>query len=162
MNQTNQPGASAGATLVEFLRNTVRAHGPRDALVFKPGFRYQRWSYERLWRESGQVATLLQSRGLTKGDQIILWGPNSPQWVLIFFGCLRAGVVAVPLDLRSAPDYVERVISRITPKLAFTSRFTPKNDVDLGLPEITFEELESAIHGLPEPAPVEDCAGRLG
>ena len=44
MNQTNQPGASAGATLVEFLRSSVRAHGPRDALLFKPGFRYLRWS----------------------------------------------------------------------------------------------------------------------
>ena len=155
MNQTQKAGASVGSTLVEFLRKRVDAHGPRDALLFKPGFRYQRWSYDRLWRESGQVAALLQSRGLAKGDQVVIWGPNSPQWVLIFFGCLRAGVVVVPLDLRSAPDYVERVVSRITPKLAFTSRFTPKNDADLGLPEITFEELEGAIHGLPEPAPVD-------
>ncbi len=155
MSQTRNTGAPAGSTLVEFLRKSVDTHGPRDALLFKPGFRYQRWSYDRLWRESGQVATLLQRRGLAKGDQAVLWGPNSPQWVLILFGCLRAGVVAVPLDLRSAPDYVERVISRITPKLAFTSRFTPKNDADLGVPEITFEELEGAIHGLPEPSPVD-------
>ena len=155
MNQPHKAGVSVGSPLIEFLRRSVAAHGPRDALLFKPGFRYLRWSYDRLWSESGQVATLLQSRGLAKGDQVILWGPNSPQWALIFFGCLRAGVVAVPLDLRSAPDYVERVISRISPKLAFTSRFTPKNDVDLGLPEITFEELEGAIHDLPEPTPVE-------
>ncbi len=155
MRQTRTAGANVGTTLVEFLRNSVRYHGPRDALLFKPGFRYQRWSYDRLWRESGQVASLLQSRGLEKGDQVVLWGPNSPQWVLILFGCLRAGVVAVPLDLRSAPDYVERVISRITPRLAFTSRFTPKNDVDLGLPEITFEELEGLIQGLPEPSHVD-------
>ena len=155
MNQPHKAGVSVGSPLIEFLRRSVAAHGPRDALLFKPGFRYLRWSYDRLWSESGQVATLLQSRGLAKGDQVILWGPNSPQWALIFFGCLRVGVVAVPLDLRSAPDYVERVISRISPKLAFTSRFTPKNDVDLGLPEITFEELEGAIHGLPEPSPVE-------
>ena len=52
------------------------------------------------------------------------------------------------------PDYVERVLSRITPKLAFTSRLTPKGDLDLGVPEITFEELESAIVDLPEPHPV--------
>ena len=155
MKQSNGVAAPVGATLVDFLRNSVRSYGPLDALLFKPGFRYQRWSYDRLWRESGQVASLLQQRGLHKGDQVVLWGPNSPHWVLIFFGCLRAGVVAVPLDLRSAPDYVERVISRITPKLAFTSRFTPKNDVELGLPEITFEELEGLIQGLPEPSPVD-------
>ena len=151
MTQTSQASASVGSTIVEFLRRAVDAHGPHDALLFKPGFRYQRWSYDRLWSESGRVATLLQRRGLSKGDQVIVWGPNCPQWVLIFFGCLRAGVIAVPLDLRSAPDYVERVISRITPKLAFTSRYTPKDDVSLGLPEVTFEDLESEIYDLPEP-----------
>ena len=155
MTQTAPASAPAGRTIVDFLRDAVKAHGPRDALLFKPGFRYQRWSYDRLWAESGQVATLLQRRGLRKGDQVLVWGPNCPQWVLIFFGCLRAGVIAVPLDLRSAPDYVERVISRITPKLAFTSRYTPKDDVDIGLPEITFENLESEIYELPEPEQVE-------
>ncbi len=143
-----------GNTVVEFLRLAVERYGPRDALLFKPAFRYQRWTYSRLWKESGQVATLLQQRGLKKGDQVILWGPNSPHWVLAFFGCIRAGVILVPLDLRSAPDYVARVMSRIEPKLAFTSRLTPKGDVDLGVPEIAFEELETAIEGLPQPEEV--------
>ena len=138
-------------TIVDFLRGAVQRYGPRDALLFKPVFRYLRWTYARLWDESGQVATLLQRRGLRKGDQVILWGPNSPHWVLIFFGCLRAGIIVVPLDLRSAPDYVARVISRVDPKLAFTSRFTPKGDVELGVPEMAFEELEAAISGLPQP-----------
>ncbi len=144
-----------GNTVVNFLRETVEKHGPRDALLFKPAFRYQRWSYSRLWDESGRVATLLQRRGLTKGDQAILWAPNSPHWVVVFFGCIRAGVVLIPLDLRSAPDYVARVISRTEPKLAFTSRFTPKEEVELRVPEVTFEELETAIQGLPEPEHVD-------
>lgn len=142
-------------TLVDFLQSRARRYGSRDALLFKPGFRYLRWSYSRLWSESGQVASLLQSRGLSKGDQVVLWGPNSPQWVLAFLGCVRAGVVVIPLDLRSAPDYVSRVIARTAPRLAFTSRYTPKGDADLGVPEITFEEMESAIYGLPEPEPVD-------
>ena len=75
--------------------------------------------------------------------------------MLIFFGCVRAGVIVVPLDLRSAPDYVERVISRTDPKLAFTSRFTPKGDVDHGVPEITFEQLEETIADMPPPADVD-------
>ena len=155
MMRAGKGSASVGGTVVEFLKRCVDTHGSRDALLFKPGFRYQRWSYDRLWKESGQVATLLQSRGLAKGDQAILWGPNSPQWVLIFFGCLRAGVVVVPLDLRSAPDYVERVVSRVSPKVAFTSRYTPKGDVTLGTPEMTFEELEGHIEGLGAPGLVE-------
>ena len=148
------PHTSVPDTIVEFLREAATRHGPRDALLIKPAFRYIRWTYARLWEDSGRVATLLQRRGFNKGDQAILWGPNSPHWVLAFFGCLRAGVVLIPLDLRSAPDYVSRVISRTEPKLAFTSRFTPKGDVDLGVPEISFEELELAIADLPTPDPV--------
>ena len=155
MNHARASGAPAGDTVVDFLRGVVEKYGSRDALLFKPAFRYLRWTYSRLWDESGQVATLLQRRGLTKGDQVILWGPNSPHWVLIFFGCLRAGVIVVPLDLRSAPDYVARVVSRTEPKLAFTSRFTPKGEADLGVPEVAFEELEGAIAGLPEPEEVD-------
>ena len=155
MNRARRPGAAEGKTIVDFLRGAVEQYGSRDALLFKPAFRYLRWTYSRLWDESGQVATLLQRRGLTKGDQVILWGPNAPHWVLIFFGCIRAGVILVPLDLRSAPDYVARVVSRTDPKLAFTSRFTPKGDVDLRIPEVAFEELEAAIAGLPQPEDVD-------
>ena len=155
MKNARMSGPPVGDTLIDFLRRVVERYGPRDALLFKPAFRYQRWSYSRLWNESGQVATLLRRRGLTKGDRAILWGPNSPHWVLIFCGCIRAGVILVPLDLRSAPDYVAKVVSRTDPKLAFTSRSTPKGEVDLGSPEITFEELEAAIQGLPQPEDVD-------
>ena len=148
------PSTPVPDTIVDFLQEAVTRHGSRDALLIKPAFRYLRWSYDKLWEDSGRIATLLQRRGLEKGDQAILWGPNSPHWVLAFFGCLRAGVVLIPLDLRSAPDYVARVISRTDPKIAFISRLTPKEDVQLGVPEITFEELEPAINGLPAPDPV--------
>ncbi len=36
-----------GKTLVDFLRMTVEKHGPSDALLIKPVFRYLRWSYSR-------------------------------------------------------------------------------------------------------------------
>ena len=151
MKGTVLHGSSIGDTIPDFLDKAIEKHGRRDALLFKPAFRYRRWSYTQLGAQSGQVATLLQRRGLKKGDQVVLWGPNCPQWVLAFLGCIRCGVVVVPLDLRSAPDYVARVLSRIEPKLAFTSRVTPKDGVELGVPEIGFEELEASIQGLPQP-----------
>ncbi len=148
------PPARVPETIVDFLREAAGRHESRDALLIKPAFRYIRWSYQRLWEDSGRVASLIQQKGLRKGDQVVLWGPNSPYWVLAFFGCLRAGLVLVPLDLRSAPDYLERVLSRTDPKLAFVSRFTPREGVELNVPEIGLEELESSISGLPGPEPV--------
>ena len=78
MSNSRMSGTPVGKTVVDFLRGAVERHGSRDALLFKPAFRCQRWSYSRLWNESGRVATLLQRRGLTKGDQVVLWAPTLP------------------------------------------------------------------------------------
>ena len=112
-------------TLVDLLKESAERYGDSTALAITPGFRQQRWSYERLWDLSGRVAAFLAQRGLEKGDRAIIWSVNRPEWVAAFFGCMRAGVVAVPLDVRTAPDFVERVVEYTTPKLAFLSRQTP-------------------------------------
>ena len=144
-----------GGDLVEFLQNKAREFGARTALLYKPGLRYMRWSYEDLWAGSGRAASLLQRNGLAKGDRVLLWGHNSPQWVLAFFGCLRAGVVVVPLDLRSAPDFVRKVASKTSPKMAFVSRVTPEWHQELGLASTRLEELEELSEGLAPPENVD-------
>ncbi|MBI4311545.1 MAG: AMP-binding protein [Chloroflexi bacterium] len=91
-------------TLVQFLHDSATSFGSRPAIFFKPGFRYRKWSYQQLWDGAGRVAALLQQRGLQKGDRAILWAYNCPQWVLAFFGCMRAGVIAVEeMEALAAP-----------------------------------------------------------
>ncbi|MBI4338814.1 MAG: YihY family inner membrane protein [Chloroflexi bacterium] len=136
-------------TLVQFLQEASDKFGSRPALFFKPAFRYRQWSYRQLWEESGKVAALLQQRGLQKGDRAILWAYNCPQWVLAFFGCLRAGVIAVPIDLRSAPEFVTKVVAKTRPKLAFVSRLTPPMEQRMEMECISVEELEGLCEHLP-------------
>ena len=135
-------------TLVDLLRQASEQFGSSTALIIKPSFRQQRWSYNRLWEASGNMAALLQGRGLAKGDRVIIWAPNRPEWVVAFFGCLRAGVVAVPLDVRSEPDFVDRIIQQTAPKLAFLSRYTPGGLPDPNLPVLLLEDLEELLEGV--------------
>ena len=65
-------------TIVDFLHEATTQHGSRNALLIKPAFRYIRWSYDQLWEDSGRVATLIQRRGLVKGDQATPVGPQLP------------------------------------------------------------------------------------
>ena len=131
-------------TLVELLEESARAHGPNPALLIKPTFRYRVWTYADLWQESGRVASYLQQMGVGKGDRVLLWGPNMPQWVLAFFGALRAGAIAVPLDVRSAPDFVTRILEHTEPRVAFTSRFTSQS-MNGNIPLVQLEELDHAV-----------------
>ena len=132
-------------TLVDLLRQSAERYGDSTALTITPGFREQRWSYERLWDFSEGVAALLAQRGLEKGDRAIIWSVNRPEWVAAFFGCMRAGVVAVPLDVRTAPDFVERVVEFTEPKLALLSRQTPDAPLRDSVPIVLLDDLEDLV-----------------
>ena len=142
-------------TLVDLLDESRRRFGPNPALLVKPTYKYLVWNYQQLWDASGQVANWLQQQGVGKGDRVLLWGPNMPQWVMAFFGVVRAGAVAVPLDVRSAPDFVSRVSRLTEPSLALASRrsdTTPIGEV----PMAHLEDLDQRVAGCPrEPAPVD-------
>ena len=141
-------------TLVDLLEQSAKRHGPNPALLIKPTFRYLVWTYSDLWQESGRVASYLQEMGVQKGDRVLLWGPNMPQWVLAFFGALRAGAVAVPLDVRSAPDFVGRVLESTEPRLAFASRLT-RQSMNEEIPLVLLEGLDQTVATRsPEPAHV--------
>lgn len=53
----------------------------------------------REWRDGARaVAGRLAALGVTKGSRVLLTGLNQPAWPIAYFGILRAGGVAVPVD----------------------------------------------------------------
>lgn len=82
-------------TLVGWLDAVVRANGDRPALL-RDG---EVWSYRELWERAGGVAShLLGECGFTPGDRVALVGENDPRYLASYFGILRAGCTAVPLN----------------------------------------------------------------
>ncbi len=141
-------------TLVDLLDESRRKFGSNPALLVKPTYKYLVWNYQQLWDASGQIASWLQQQGVGKGDRVLLWGPNMPQWIMAFFGAFRVGAVTVPLDVRSAPDFVTRVSRLTEPKLALVSRRTDTSPID-GLPAAHLEDLDQRVADCPlEPATV--------
>jgi long-chain acyl-CoA synthetase len=138
----------------DFLRETTQRLGDKKALLYGPGEKTEVWSYSRLWDESSKVARWLQDQGIEKGDRIIIWAPNSPSWVAVFFGALRVGAVLVPLDMRSSDDFVSRIAEQSEPKLAIVAR---SYNGELTRPArcVTMEDLPTLTAGAGEPTPVQ-------
>ena len=103
-------------TLISFLDDCI-AHGDQTAVAHWRGLRTARWSYARLASTAFQFARELEERDIGAGDRVLFWGENSPEWIAAFYGCLLRGAVVVPLDLKSAPDFVERVQQQVSAKL---------------------------------------------
>lgn len=110
------------------------------------------WTYARVAEDANRVARELEARGIGKGDAVVLWGENSPEWVVAFFGCVLRGAVVVPMDLGSTPEFVGRVARESRAKLMFRSRDAATDAAEIpgveleSLPEITRERDSGAYN----------------
>ena len=61
-------------------------------------------SYSKVNELTSRFASALITRGLKKGDRVAVFSPNTPQFVVAYFGTLKAGGVVVPCS----PLYKEK------------------------------------------------------
>lgn len=68
----------------------------------------QQFSYADIDRESARFANLLAGIGLQRGDRVAVQVEKTPQSLLLYLACLRAGLVYLPLNVayqRSELEY---------------------------------------------------------
>jgi long-chain acyl-CoA synthetase len=66
---------------------------------------------EITWRQfddaANQFANLLLSRGIGRGDKVVILLMNCLEWLPIYFGILKTGAVAVPMNFRYTAEEIE-------------------------------------------------------
>ena len=83
-----------------FLDDTVAGGaGERAAIVTPAGTT----SYRELLRLAGRCGNVLRGLGLEPEQRVALLLPDGVEWAATFFGVLRIGAVAVPLNTRLSP-----------------------------------------------------------
>jgi long-chain acyl-CoA synthetase len=108
-------------TLLDTLDDFER-RGNDAAYAFPRGYRHERWSYRQVADAANQFARELQSRNISQGDAVLLWTPNCAEWVVAFFGCALAGVIAVPIDDASHPDFARRISEQVATRMVLCAR----------------------------------------
>lgn len=126
-----------------------RKHGAQTALVVRSGLRRKSCSYGELARMCGRFARLLADKHVNKGDRVVLWAPNGPEWIAAFFGCVLCGVLPVPLDEAGSPGFVKRVEKETTPRLIVTS-VSHARELETDTPVITIEQMEQHLPAAPD------------
>ena len=82
-------------TLFENLEMTVKKYPNKDAIYYYGSS----LTYKELLQQVEAVASYMQlGLGLTKGDKVLLFMQNSPQFVVSYYAILRAGAVVVPVN----------------------------------------------------------------
>src|SRR5260221_1411621 len=96
-----------------------------EFLVYDGGFRSRSYSYKEMGRMARAFAARLHDGGLRKGDAVVFWSETRPEWIAAFWGCLLRGVVVVPIDYRSSPDFLLRVSRIVSAKLVLIGQDVP-------------------------------------
>ncbi|WP_067663316.1 class I adenylate-forming enzyme family protein [Nocardia miyunensis] len=86
-------------------RNNARRYPGKTAVV--EGGRTHTWS--QVDERSGRLARYLVGQGLRKGDRVLVLARNCLEWPEATFALAKAGLVAVPVNIRLAPDELAHV-----------------------------------------------------
>src|SRR5258705_7205924 len=83
-------------------------------------------SYKSISDEAWRFANGLRKLGVKKGDRVAILLPNTPQFVVAFFGALRAGATVVPCNpLYTAPELHHQLADSGATVLVALSRLYP-------------------------------------
>jgi len=95
------------------LEEAVGRYGRKTAIVLGD----RRLSYAELDEASNKVANTLIRMGVNKGDRVAMLLPNSPEFVIIYFGIVKAGSIAVPLGTNYKVNELASLFDNCQPKV---------------------------------------------
>ena len=145
------------ASILDLFDDAVARYADRPALGLRgDDGSNEHWTFRELSRRSRIAAWRLRAAGLVPGDRILTWSPSTPELPAAYYGAMRAGLVIVPLDLRMAPDAIERIAARADAKrlILGTGRDAP-DPREAGLDHVPTTHLDTLVAEPDDTFPVD-------
>lgn len=114
-------------SLSGLLFDQVKARPQQEAIVHDT----LRLSYAELWQRVERVAAYLEQKGIGPGDRVLLLLDNSVAYIAAYYGILRLGAVAVPLNTGLKGSQLAHIINHAQARLLFYA--DRKADLDRSL-----------------------------
>ncbi|HHS97098.1 MAG TPA: long-chain fatty acid--CoA ligase, partial [Chloroflexi bacterium] len=108
--------------LYYFLEEAARKHPDHTATIFKGG----KLTYRELNDLTDRMAAALADMGVKKGDRVALLLVNCPQFLISYFGAMKAGAIVVACNPLYAPPELEHQLNDCGAETIITlSRYYP-------------------------------------
>lgn len=105
------PPLAASADLTDLFRRGLATDPKAIALYALDGS----WTWQELDAACTQLALRYKSLGLAPGDRVASIMPNSVALVIHYLACMRAGLVAMPLNYRYTASDIDYALGLATP-----------------------------------------------
>ena len=130
-------------TLIDFFDDLSRI--PGEFLTYDDGYRTWSYSYADVAAHARGFASTLHDAGITKGQHVVIWSENRPEWVMAMWGCLLRGVVLVPIDYRASADFLQAVARIVDARAILVGDAVPAPDTWRPAPAGTDQRLAAPV-----------------
>ncbi|WNG24597.1 AMP-binding protein [Cystobacter fuscus] len=110
--------------LLEMLEASVNAWRHRVAFRFAANEKEERFTYGEVNRYANRVGSFLMKEGVKRNERVMLLSENRPEWPISYFGILRAGGTAVPVDSSLNESEVVNIARRSEARVLLLSEET--------------------------------------
>jgi feruloyl-CoA synthase len=102
--------------LFEGLERNARNYKRKQAIIYNE----KGYTYEEFNEEVNRIANALVDVGVKKGDKIAIMMKNSAEFIFVYFGILKAGGVAVPINFRLTSHETSYILGDSDSIIVFT------------------------------------------
>jgi len=100
-----------------FLENSAKLRPDKLAFIHDE----IRVTYAQINSMANRLALWLLEQGVGSGDRIVLILENSIEYVVGYYGALKAGGIAVPLNYDIKSNFLQKVLEELQPKVVISS-----------------------------------------
>lgn len=108
---------------IEWLSDIEAKFPDNNAILYREGKQkeFTIWTYSRFAHEVKRIARGLLAAGIKKGDCVLLWSENRPEWMAVWMAAAVAGCNIVPVDFLVSDDECYNILTFTKAKAAFFS-----------------------------------------
>ena len=108
---------------IALLDDVQKKRGQITATMYRSGKQreFSCWTYTELAEKSRRIARGLLAAGFVKGDRVVLWSENRPEWIAVWLGTVISGLTIVPVDYLVSEDECRNIILLTRAKAFFFS-----------------------------------------
>ena len=92
--------------LLDLFDTATKRFPTRIAMRIERNGRKEQYTFEDIRELTFRAAGFLATHGIKQGDRVILFSNNMPEWGITYFGILKAGATAIPIDPASSVDEI--------------------------------------------------------
>src|SRR5271170_5820961 len=98
---------------------TDRDRSPDDIAIIDLRATPRAWTHRDIDTTANAVAGMLAARGLPRGTSVAILALNRAEYIASWFGIMRAGLVAVPVNVKLPGETIDFILRDCAAELAF-------------------------------------------